>query len=98
MASVTQNTAPAASMSGGRDPSGILCGSATTLRATDPRAVDRVDLLTVVEHELGHIAGLDDLDASIAGLMHGQLATGVRRTVGTKEIDAVLAAEDPWNQ
>ena len=31
------------------------------LRAVDPRAVDRIDLLTVVEHELGHVLGLKTL-------------------------------------
>jgi large repetitive protein len=50
------------------------------LRAVDPQAVDRIDLLTVVEHELGHIAGLDDLDLLADNLMSGVLATGVRRT------------------
>ena len=33
------------------------------LRAVDPRAVDRIDLVTVAERELGHVAGFDDLDA-----------------------------------
>ena len=50
------------------------------LQAVDPRAVDRIDLLTVVEHELGHIAGLDDLDALADDLMSGVLGVGVRRS------------------
>jgi len=37
---------------------------ADQLQAIDSRAVDRIDLLTVVEHELGHVVGLDDLDWS----------------------------------
>ena len=49
------------------------------LRAVDPRAVDRLDLLTVVEHELGHVAGLEDLDPAIENLMSGTLGVGVRR-------------------
>ena len=60
------------------------------LRAIDPRAVDRIDLLTVVEHELGHIAGLDDLDASVNDLMSGVLGTGIRRNAS--HVDAVLAS------
>ena len=47
--------------------------------AVDPRAVDRIDLLTVIEHELGHLAGLSDLDASLETLMSDSLPTGVRR-------------------
>jgi len=40
-----------------------------------------MDLLTVVEHELGHQLGLDDVDpaAHPADLMASTLATGVRR-------------------
>jgi hypothetical protein len=49
------------------------------LKAIDPRAVDRIDLLTVVEHELGHVLGLDDLEASLDDLMSAQLGTGIRR-------------------
>ncbi len=51
------------------------------LQAVDPRAVDRIDLLSVVEHELGHVAGFEDLDPSVETLMGGFLNTGVRRNV-----------------
>ena len=61
------------------------------LRAIDPRAVDRIDLLTVVEHELGHVAGLGDLDASVDDLMSGLLGTGTRRNAS--HVDAVLASQ-----
>jgi hypothetical protein len=54
-------------------------GSGGALRAFDPRAVDRIDLLTVVEHELGHVLGFEDLDASTDRLMAGLLEAGVRR-------------------
>jgi Ca2+-binding RTX toxin-like protein len=50
------------------------------LQAIDPRAVDQIDLLTVVEHELGHMAGLNDLDALANNLMSSELPTGVRRS------------------
>jgi predicted Zn-dependent protease len=66
-------------------------GSSSQLQAIDPAAVDRMDLLTVVEHELGHIVGLDDLASSPYDLMSSTLAKGVRRQVGVADIDAVFA-------
>ncbi len=59
-----------------------LLGDGGQLRAVDPQAIDRIDLLTVVEHELGHLAGLADLDASLDALMSGALPVGVRRGAG----------------
>jgi large repetitive protein len=55
-----------------------LSPSNRQLRAIDPRAVDRIDLLTVVEHELGHVAGLGDLNALADNLMSSVLGVGVR--------------------
>jgi large repetitive protein len=66
------------------------------LDAVDARAVDRMDLLTVVEHELGYVVGLDDLDGLSSGLMSATLKTGVRRLAGATEVDAVLARDDAW--
>jgi hypothetical protein len=60
------------------------------LQAIDPRAVDRIDLLTVVEHELGHVIGLKDLNASTDDLMSGVLGVGIRRD--PSHLDAVDAA------
>jgi hypothetical protein len=64
------------------------------LLAIDPQAVDRMDLLTVVEHELGSVAGLKDLDPdpSTTDLMSGQLAAGVRRVPTAADVDAIFAA------
>jgi hypothetical protein len=62
------------------------------LPAVDSQAVDRIDLLTVVSHELGHVAGLDDLALSGDGLMSGGLAPGMRRAVRAADVDAVLAS------
>ena len=57
----------------------VATGTGATLKAVDAKAVDKIDLLTVVEHELGHIAGFDDLDALADTLMSGSLGTGIRR-------------------
>ena len=63
---------------------------ATVWRCRGSEAFDRIDLLTVVMHELGHVLGLPDLDSpdSAGDLMHGELAAGTRRT-----LDATLQAE-----
>jgi Tol biopolymer transport system component len=57
----------------------FIAGAAGRLTAISPAAVDRIDLLTAVSHELGHTLGLGDLDASIEALMSGTLESGVRR-------------------
>jgi hypothetical protein len=68
----------------------VPAGSKSDLRAIDPRAVDRIDLLTVVEHELGHAAGLDDLDAIADSIMNRTLDAGVRRTATRASIDGLF--------
>ena len=68
--------------------------SARQLQAVDPRAVDRIDLLTVVEHELGHVVGLSDLASSANNLMSRTLSAGVRRNA--TEADAVFADHGSW--
>jgi ribosomal protein S16 len=56
-------------------------------------AAERIDLLTVVEHELGHVLGLDDLNALSSDVMARTLGTGTRRTVSHQDIvDAVFAS------
>ncbi len=61
------------------------------LVAVDRETMDRMDLLTVVLHELGHVLGLPDLDPSPGSLMSGTLGTGLRREPGVEEIDALFA-------
>jgi hypothetical protein len=48
-------------------------------------AFGHMDLLTVVEHELGHVLGLSDLDPQLAphDLMTESLSPGVRRLAGS---------------
>jgi hypothetical protein len=55
-----------------------FAGSGSQLKAVDSRAVDKIDLLSVVEHELGHILGFEDLDAMAEDVMSGVLGVGVR--------------------
>ena len=64
-------------------------GSGQQLQAVDPRALDRIDLLTVVEHELGHVAGLSD-DALAGDIMNGVLGTGARPIAS--HVDAILTS------
>jgi hypothetical protein len=70
----------------------VTDSSDAQLHAVDPQAVDQMDLLTVVEHELGHVAGLADLAPSSTDLMSGQLAAGIRRVPTAADVDAIFAA------
>ena len=74
----------------GSDEEFALSGSQQQLVAVDPRAVDRIDLLTVVEHELGHVVGLSDIYAPTDDIMGGVLGAGVRRE--PVHADVVLAS------
>ncbi|MCR4411948.1 MAG: hypothetical protein NUV77_05920, partial [Thermoguttaceae bacterium] len=58
--------------------------------AADPGAAGRMDLLSAVSHELGHILGLDDVAQGT--VMGSTLGTGVRRT----PTDAVLTEDLDW--
>ena len=53
-----------------------------------------MDLLTVVEHELGHVLGLSDIDPSSQpnDLMATTLPPGVRRQPTTQDQDALFAS------
>ena len=55
--------------------------------------MDRIDLVTVAERELGHVAGVDDLDALGDNMMSGLLGTGVRRNPFLHHLDVVFAVK-----
>lgn len=50
-----------------------LAGRNCSLSAIDPKAADKMDLLSVVEQELRRIAGLGDLSGSVSSVMSGTL-------------------------
>jgi hypothetical protein len=58
----------------------------------DQPAAKRIDLLTVVTHELGHILGLPDVSAALFpdDLMDTELPTGVRRLPSPADASALL--------
>ncbi|MEB3829160.1 proprotein convertase P-domain-containing protein [Phormidium sp. CCY1219] len=59
-------------------------------------AFDRMDLLTVVTHEIGHVLGLADIEGSdrAGELMHGSLVAGERRLPENPQPKDFLAAGD----
>ena len=57
-------------------------------------AAGQMDLLTVVEHELGHELGLRDINplSNPSDLMAATLAAGVRRQPTTQDLDTLFAS------
>jgi hypothetical protein len=63
-------------------------GTALTAKAGSP-AAGKMDLLTVVLHEMGHLAGLPDRNGgNVNDLMAETLPTGLRRT---EALDAIFS-------
>ena len=71
-----------------------------SLTALDPQAVGRVDLLTVLLHELGHELGADDLNVieHPNHLMADRLPPGTRRLPTSEDLDQLFAEEDFLSQ
>lgn len=65
-----------------------------SLKATGGTAAEGIDLLSVVEHEFGHLLGLDDHVGDPNDLMYESIARGERRAASASEIDEVLAGGD----
>ncbi len=57
-------------------------------------ADDRMDLVSAVMHELGHVLGFDDLDGDTEDVMNASLATGVRRDLAPAVLDGLFADAD----
>lgn len=59
----------------------------------------RIDLLTVLFHEMGHALGLEDdySDPDSGDIMNGWLPTGTRRLPSVDAIDLVLADQHVWD-
>ena len=74
--------------------SNIVSGSQLQSIESDP-AFGRVDLLTVMTHEFGHILGLDHLDTN--QVMSEALAIGTRR-LPTESILEITKADEPINE
>jgi len=67
---------------------------ATGLTAIEPDALEGVDLLTVMAHELGHLLGLDHVELE-TDLLAETLARGQRRLPTPAVVDR-LFARDAW--
>src|SRR5262249_57304648 len=72
---------------------GVVASQELQARPGSP-AFARMDLLTVVEHELGHVLGLGDLDPQTVphDLLTETLAPGVRRFPGPSSAAVAPAA------
>ncbi|MCA9238465.1 MAG: hypothetical protein KDA44_23500, partial [Planctomycetales bacterium] len=71
-----------------RDDQEFMVSLPGVLKAVSPAAVDRIDLLTVVLHELHHVLGTTGHRADPADLLAAELTLGERRL---GELDAVFA-------
>jgi hypothetical protein len=70
----------------------VASSSNSEKTAVDANAVDKIDLLTVVEHELSHVLGEKDAYDVSDELMSATLGVGTRRDAYADSVDAVLAS------
>ncbi len=64
------------------------------LKASNGAAAEGIDLLSVVEHEFGHLLGLDDHAGDPDDLMYESITRGERRAPSASEVDEILAGGD----
>ncbi len=64
------------------------------LSANSGPAADGIDLLSVLEHEFGHLLGLDDHAGDANDIMYESIATGQRRAPSAAEVDKILSGGD----
>ena len=71
----------------------FLSAGEELLLAEGPGVQGRMDLLTVLMHELGHVLGFDDLESDLQSnsLMFHELAPGLRRLPALSAVDAVFS-------
>jgi hypothetical protein len=66
---------------------------ASRLAAQTPATEQRIDLLSVVLHELGHILGLDDAPSDHEGVMANALMPGSRWLPTSAEVDEIFGGK-----
>ena len=67
----------------------VSSGTAILNASGSSPAAGKIDLLTVLDHELGHVLGLDDTAAD--DLMAATLGVSNRRLPTAAEVDAMFA-------
>ena len=77
--------------SGSNPAFGLVGPDGESLAAPGSPAADEVDLVTVLEHELGHVLGLPD-NAEAGDLMDITLGLGVRRVPGSADLAAIASS------
>ena len=85
--------------SGSSQAFGLAGPDGESLAGPGSPAADDVDLLTVLEHELGHVIGLAD-NAQAGDLMDITLGLGVRRAPTSADLAAIARVQSPrvWHR